>query len=326
MNRVEELRENVAALFQRKAALTKRVTFWIKLLLLVFGAFVATSASFFSADGLFPLTTQKILGLTGGSLVLLGSIYLLITEEDTTEALDEARRAADEAVNLALKSEVIYQISLENEEAAARLYSLYMMMSIARGTVEQAVADNHSGEDQLIRASLSSVASEMKHALGLGFQDIWTICVYRAEQHQDGHKELRLIAHDRPFDCSISDARRWKEGVGVGGIAYAKNDEVIAPNLDDPAVGTVFKLDEAQMKPEDREKYKSVVAVPITVGNDAAPWGVVLATSDTPDYFGSIEYVGVPPEEAVRALAGVVAVAVAVCRSNGAATRAAQVT
>lgn len=88
------------------------------------------------------------------------------------------------------------------------------------------------------------------------------------------------------------------------------------PDLDDPAVGTTFRLDDALRKPEDRERYKSIFAVPVQVGSDELPWGVVLATSNVPYHFGSTETNGVDPEEGVRALAGVIALAVAVCRSN----------
>jgi hypothetical protein len=313
MTDIEQLREEVSILFARKARLTKNAVFWVKVILITFGAFTAGLAPFLSPSSADGFTFKEALGILGLTLVLLGGFFIIIAEEDTSEALDQARRATDQAANLALKADATYQIALDNEDAARRLYSLYITMSIARGTIEQAIADGHVDQAELIKGTLSSIGSELKHALGFGFEDQWTICVYRAEFSAEGGRVLSLIAHDRPFECDISKARKWPEGVGVGGIALAKNDEVYAPDLDDPAIGTAFKLDDDLLKSEDRDLYKSMFAVPVTVGNDLLPWGVVLATSDTPNYFRVDADEGVAPEEGIRALAGIVALAVSVC-------------
>ena len=311
------LRERLGLAFQAKAKSVKATSFWIKVLLIAGGAFVSGGAAFFSSDTLTPLSSSQIIGLVGLVLVLIGTVFVIVTEEDSTDALEEARYALDEATNQSLTAHEVFDELVDYESAVGRLSALYYAMTLGRGTVEQAVLHSVDSEDSLIDACLEACKGELKVALGLQYGQVWTLCIYRAVRDSiQEYVELELIAHDRSVACSKENARRWREGVGVGGLAYAKNDEVVVPDLDDPGVGTVFRLDEDLAKPEDRDRYKSLFAVPVEVGQDKRPWGVVLATNDTPEFFGSDENVGVDPEEAVRALAGIVALAVAVCRTK----------
>lgn len=314
---LDELSAVLGKLFKQKAKAVKRTIFWVKLLLVALGAFISSAAAFFSTDTLLPLSTPQVIGLTGLFLVLVGTVFIIITEDDSAEALEQARHAVDEAARYSSTAREVYDELLTYDDAVDRLSALYYVMSLGRGTVEQAVLRGVVNETTLIRACLKSCQRELKVALGFEIGDVWTICIYRARA-VDGEplKELELIAHDRSVDCDIEKARRWREGVGVGGIALAKNDEVVVPDLDDPAIGNVFKLDGDLAKPEDSDRYKSIFAVPIEVGSDQHAWGVVLATSNIPDYFGADDNVGVDPEEAVRALAGLIALSVAVCRTN----------
>ena len=127
------------------------------------------------------------------------------------------------------------------------------------------------------------------------------------------------MAHVRSEPCELKNARPWREGVGVGGVAVAKNDEVVVPDLDDPAVGTAFRLDKNMVKDQDRDRYKSICAVPVAVGHAERPWGVVIATSNVPSHFGAVGGEVVEFEEAVRALAGLVALCITACnRCKGA--------
>ena len=304
-----DMRDRLGTIFESKARKTTKTAFWVKLLLIIVGTFVSNAAAFFSQDQLLPITIVQVIGLAGLCIALVGGVFVVITEDDGMEALEEARQALDEAARQSLKSREIFEELLQYENAVDRLSALYSAISLARGTVEQALLREEINEEQLIKACLTAANRELKVALGFTFDQVWTIGIYKTVQTAEGF-ELSLVAHDRSVQCEIENARRWPDGVGVGGIALAKNDEVVVPDLDDPALGTAFRLGD-MMKPEDRERYKSLFAVPVEVGRGSRPWGVVLATSDVPNYFGSDDNVGVDPEEAVRALSGIVALSVA---------------
>jgi len=271
----------------------------------------------FTGDSIWPPSTSQIGGVIGGLLAFLGGIYVVVTDEDTTDALDNARRAIDWSENQELAYHEILELSYEYEDALDQMASLYTVMTVARGTIERAVQQSHIDEVSVISTCLEATKWNLRIALEFRLNEIWTVCVYKAEKDEvSGEKQLRLVAHNRSVDCDIENARPWKPGIGVGGVAFAKNDEVVVPNLDDPAVGTAFRLEKAMKKEEDIERYKSLFAVPVQVGDREEAWGVVMATSSVPHHFGNNENVGVDPEEAVRALAGIVALAVAVCKNN----------
>jgi hypothetical protein len=159
--------------------------------------------------------------------------------------------------------------------------------------------------------------ADLRVSMGFDLTDFWTICVYRAER-LEGELVLRLVAHDRSQDCDLADARTWKLGVGAAGIAFAKRDEVVVPDLEDDSVGTAFRLPVASRKVDDNLRYRSMFAVPIIVGKfDASnmPWGVAMATSSQPWHFGAENAKGVKPEEGVRSLGAIVALAVAASSS-----------
>ncbi|MEM8956349.1 MAG: hypothetical protein AAGC86_00915 [Pseudomonadota bacterium] len=287
----------------------------VKIVLIAVGSFIAGAAAFFSAEASWPLTLAQFAGLVGLMLALLGSAFVVFTEQDASEALVEARQAIGQADVSKLKALQTEDELLAYRDAVTRLTSLYYALTSARGTIEQSLTHERVEELKLVQACLEISRRDLCIALGFDLRYIWTIGVYKAvPSENDGSTELELVAHDRSVECEIKNARRWREGIGVGGIAYAKNGEVVVPDLDDPAVGTAFKLSPRQIKDEDRDRYKSLFAVPIQVGGDVRPWGVALATCNVPDYFGNTEIEGVEPEEAVRTLAGIVALAVSACR------------
>lgn len=314
---IANLSDSLNTAFTEKAKTVWKSTRFVKIALILAGSFLATAFALFSNGFSWPLSIPQFGGLIGGLLAFAGGIYVVITDEDPTETLDKARQALEAAKSFELQKREILELAYEYEEAIEQLVSLYTVVSVARGTIERAVLEAHRDTELVIKTCLETTKRHLHISLNFGSNEIWTICVYKAvESDTDGERELELIAHDRSVDCDIKNARPWKLGVGVGGVAFAKNDEVVAPDLDDPAVGTVFRLEKALKKEEDGERYKSMFAVPVQVGPDVEPWGVVIATSNVPYHFGKNDHQGVEPEEAVRALSGVVALAVSVCRQN----------
>jgi hypothetical protein len=69
-------------------------------------------------------------------------------------------------------------------------------------------------------------------------------------------------------------------------------------------------------RPYDNDRYRSMVAVPIKVDGMEKPWGVVAATNDKTAHFNPPFGSGPKPDEGARALAGMIALGIAVSRRN----------
>ncbi|MDP3262015.1 MAG: GAF domain-containing protein [Tabrizicola sp.] len=314
---LDVLREEISDAFDSKARRVKAATRWVKIVLVLAGSLLAAFAAALTNGLTWPPSTGVLLSVIGATLAFAGGLYLTFVEEDSIEALVKARRALDEASSRDFEVISLLDNLEEYQAATGRLTALYTAYSAGRGTVEQALTINHLSDIQLIEACLKVMKTDLRVALGFQLTDFWTIGVYRAGREGD-ETVLRLVAHDRSLDCDLAQARPWKLGVGAAGIAFAKRDEVVVPDLLDDSVGTAFRLPGAMIKPEDNLRYRSMFAVPIVVGElgeGSQPWGVALATSSQPWHFGAESVRGVRPEEAVRSLAGIIALAVAASRS-----------
>jgi hypothetical protein len=297
----------------------------VKFSLVAGGTLIAGSAAFFtdgSAIWKDPSTwsNSQVWGIVGSVLVFLGVIFLLLTEEESGAAYD-AHEALTRADELKFDLEETRQLLASYESASKRMASLYLAYSAARGVLEQAAISQVSNEKKLIEDCLWSMKQDLQISLGLKMRHTWTICVYqRLFDETDQYNYLHCVADSRSIPCNLADARRWKEGVGVGGIALAKDGEVVTPDILAEGTGSLFKLDGDIVKREDLARYRSMMAVPISVDGDPKPWGVVLVSCDEPYHFGAGDggrvHTGLKPEEAVRTLAAVAALAIAICRCS----------
>ncbi len=312
-----QLRSEVGSAFATKARRLALATRYTKIVLLSGGTLVAGAAAAFGTGPLWPISIVQICGLFGVLLAFIGGFYVAFVEDDSAHALEISRQSLDGATDLERQVREMYSELLEWESATNRLQSLYTAFSAARGAVEQGIS-THVGDDvELVSACLKTMKTNLRVALGFSLTDYWTVSVYKTVVDEATNVTmLKCIAHDRALDCELKDARTWRIGIGVGGISLAKNDEVVVPDLADDKVGTAFRLEKAAMKEHDSKHYRSLFAVPINVGDDKIPWGVAMATSNQPSHFGMERPKGVKPEEAVRALAGISALAVSACRNG----------
>lgn len=320
---IDELRENFYTSFNKHIHDVNRAKKFVKIFLILGGSLAAGLSAFYGGSGLFEPTdgevkAVQVIGVVGALAAFVGGYFFAVIDNDAAaQELEIARRSIDELSNSSrFRAEIGDEIDAY-DLASTRLTSLYYALSLARGTVEQAVTNRDFSEIELIQTCLLAAERQLRISLGFAMQDFWTVCIYqRYEDNVTGQAKLKCIAHDRAVPCDLSRAREWAEGVGVGGIALVKNDEVVLPDIRSPAIGTAFRLDGDMMKEEDFERYRSLFAVPITVGEDEIPWGVVMATSSRAFHFGNTGNYGVDPEEAVRSLAGITALSVAVCRER----------
>lgn len=312
--------EEVSDLLSRRVSSVAKSLRSTRSWLSIGGSLIAVIAAAFIGLSSWPPTSWQTLvmvgAIVGAGLAALGSFLELTSREDPTEAIDQARRqlvAAESFERLAAERQSKLR---DYDKAVTQLKSLYLMILSCRGTIEQAMSHREFSATDLIDRCLTDCKHDFRIALGVKTEDYWTICVYRTETSAKYDRPyLKCFAHQRSVDCELEHAREWPLGSGIGGVALAQNREMFVPDTLSSEVGSAYELVRGQKKPEDDEKYRSMVAVPISVGEESLPWGIIIVTSSAPRHFGSTAMIGLPPEEAVRAFAGIVALAV--LGSNG---------
>src|SRR6266404_1224044 len=95
---IDDLADKIGELFQNRSRAHFRGTMFVKLGLVIGGAALAGAAEIYelaSAHGKF--SAASILGFVAIGLIVLGGIFLALTERDTSEALESARQAVEYA-------------------------------------------------------------------------------------------------------------------------------------------------------------------------------------------------------------------------------------
>lgn len=297
-----------------QTALSKRLVSGSRVLKIIFnivGAAMAALGSLALDEWNWPLSPAALLVIVGTISVAVGAIYDLMTTEPPIEALDKARKAVDLAKQSNSKNAEAYRELASLTEISSKLTSLYFSAMSCRGYIEQFSDAGHKGIESSIQQMLDSCAFDLRVALGMTSGDYWTVCVYRSEVGKEG-RELRCIADDRAVKCELSNARRWPEGVGVGGVCLSRSEEVTIPDIYDPSVSSAFTAPEGMRSPHDQERYRSMSAVPIKIGNQPRPWGVVLATSSKPRHFDTLQDDEVDVQEGLRMIASFCALLISV--------------
>jgi hypothetical protein len=311
MPTLKELADRVALRFKGQARAQHRASLFVKITLITLGAAAAATGlavDLATANGEWSFWTVG--GIAGTVLVAIGGVYVLITERDVSETLDDAREALEKAREFDEEKNVFEaNIDWLNNEVRRGL-ELYNSMDVMRGFIEQSLDLPHVSVAGIVQNFLIGAQSSLHVALDFEIGDTWTICVYEARRDQESGKvKLHCVAHDRTIQCEINEARIWQEGNGVAGVAYSTGSEIIVPDIYAPELGTTFALKE-NFRDHDKERYHSMIAVPVMVGSGKIPWGVVIATSNRPRHFHDEPVDGVPTSEPARAIAAMVALAV----------------
>ncbi|MDB5476621.1 MAG: hypothetical protein JWP49_2132 [Phenylobacterium sp.] len=312
--KLQDIAKHVSTAIQRRSRQMYVASISLKVGLIALGSLVVAivQCAGLPKDGPWP--ALSISGIAAAIMVFVGSILILLMDEDASKHLALAEDAISRAD--ALKAQLVaeagqYDVQWQSLERSTALYYALMAM---RGALERMPLQDRSDEGGVIDTLLQVADPQLQVGMGLEITDNYTICVYRAEK-VNSQTILRLIAHKRALDCDVSQARTWAEGVGAAGMAYARGRELVLPDMLDPALSTLRdrkppKLeDAADALDEEADPYMSIVAVPIAVGTENKKWGVVVVTSDVRNHFTIEPEPGVRTSEGARALAGMVALA-----------------
>lgn len=310
---LQKFSKQLSTNIELQATRFRRTSLFVKVVLVAIGSAIAGVAQFleFSDNG---ATTSQIVGIAACAIVAIGGVFVIVTEQDASSQLALAQKA----IETAREAEAKYEVISDLEYQTYLLIELYQAMNVMRGVVEQVANLDKCDEVDLVAKLLK--AAERSLVISMDFQqaDQWTIGVYMAvpDPTQTTRAQLKCVALKRAIECKIGDTRVWDEGTGIMGVAYANGDEIIIPDLQAEGLSAVFGASGNETRAYDSDRYRSMVAVPIKVEGLAKPWGVVTATSDRVGHFTTRATTGVQPDEGARALAGMVALLVAVIRSK----------
>ncbi len=311
MPTLKEIAGEVTARFKERSSAQTRATLFVKLVLITIPAFLVIFAqSLDLTRATHEISVWTIISMVAAFLMLLGALFVLWTENDPTETLDTARKALEAAREFEQeKAEFERNITRLSKEVTRGL-EIYNSMDVMRGVIEQSLDLGADSAARIMQNCLKAAGKSLHVACDFQIGDTWTICIYEANRDTDSGKVLlRCIAHDRTIQCSLAEARVWQEGTGVVGVAYSKANEVIIPDMFAPELGSAFELGD-KARSYDRERYRSMAAIPILVAGCTAPWGIAIATSSRPGHFQDEQVDGVATAEPIRAIAAMTALAV----------------
>jgi GAF domain-containing protein len=298
MDELEDLDNRVGDRLVRRSRMQYLAAGFVKFVTVVGGA-VATVAQL--------IPGYSLAGIVGASMAALGAVVIVVLESDASSDLELARKALAKARQF---DDEVGQYE-RREANLTRATELYSAMNLMRGVIERGISLPDFTAVKMAEQCLDLTKRELSIAFGFLREEHYTICVYMAEKDKESGKVvLRLVAQDRSVPCKISDARPWPEGIGVTGAAYATRAEIIIPDLLAPELGSAFAL-KGNMTAGDQQRYRSIVAAPISLNEKDPPWGVVTATSGRAGRFSTVRDGGVQAAEALRALAGMTALALA---------------
>jgi hypothetical protein len=290
---------------------------FIKIVLIALGSLCVGIIQFLQIPSGESISPLQVAGISASLLIFVGAVLISFTEQDASEDL----RLAHEALERARDAEY-YERWSENtfdnyNKQLERANHLYLAIMVMRESIEQTILSAKRDIQNIVDDLMFLAERPLSIALGIDQSDEWVIAVYKAELDSSGQYVLRCIQHARAIKCKIEEARVWPSGVGAAGQAFAMSSEIVVPDLASEDLGTIFHLNGPLGRNHDFSKYRSMAAVPIRVSDASIPWGVVVGTCNRArhfDLFEDDEESGVQPIEAVKALAGMVALAVSVSR------------
>lgn len=316
VSNLKTLADEIGRLFQLEARRLSQEGTILKIVLIVGGGTFAGVAQFMSSPEKGGVPWNQILGIGGVMAMALGGLYSTFRERQTPGALDEARKALEVAREFQAR-ELDQKLALEElEDKQRRLSHIYQAMQIMREAIEQTLLLPPTSERQVADTVLDLASTSIRSAIDFQMDETWTVSIYEAVQGSGGI-ELECIAADRFDRRAANITRRWAIGVGHTGAAYARGSEIVVPDLADAALGTLDQLPAGYSHPTDQGRYRSIAAVPIRLGPNGPPWGVVVASSDRPRRFTlNLDEPGSLGAETTRAVAGMIGLAVEAYRSR----------
>jgi hypothetical protein len=313
MVNTREVADDIAGAFKNRARRFATASLSIKVVTII-GAVVVGVCTFALTPKGQSWPVSAYIGIGAAISIGLSQFVSALIDKDSSTELELARVAVELVREAERKVEDLrnqfsdFERYETEQERANQLYrAMFLMRDVAETVVN---SESRKSAAETMAAMLEAAKRSLSIALGYQMAEHFTLCIYIAENDEKLNRiVLRCVAQERTEKCDITLARKWPIGVGVAGASFARNKEIVVPDLHAAGVESLYA---SQSKLGDDDRYKSIVAVPIALTGAPDPWGVVVATSDRPEHFHLDTEPGVHTIEAVRALAAMAALAVAV--------------
>lgn len=236
----------------------------------VLGAGLAALAKAF--DG----TEGTVLVFVGAALAAVGGLFVArfdYRKLELTAFVTEAESIAEDAISAGR--------ALEDRQIAAdaldlRRLALIDANKVMREALEQALMIPEADPIGTVDVMVEMALRHLLVAVGFDMDEAWAISVFQVQDD-----ELVRICAKRALRADEQKvARRWKKNQGFVGAAWAREDVVIVTDGQDGVTADEHKVPTDLQKPYDNDRYRSMAAVPVRLGDPAEIWGVVAVSSD----------------------------------------------
>lgn len=231
------------------------------------------------------LTAKGLCVWLGGGLVFIGGMILLVVQDEGPELLSraaalegEAQRFIDERDGLLARLEGL--AALDRKRLA-----LIDANRLMRETLEQALLVDEADPLGTVQIMLDAAMRLITTSIGFYPDEQWAISVFQV-QGDGATAELRRVACYRADRLAEqNDPRGWRRNEGFVGKAWSTEEAVIVADGNMPEALDQFRVPPAKQRSYDADRYRSMAAIPVRLGDPAEIWGVVAASTDCPDRF-----------------------------------------
>lgn len=321
---LQELRQQAGAINGQVRSRMERFEGWhlfFKVALILAGGTLASAAQFMAepADGETPW--KIVLGVGGSLMALAGGVLVAFVDRDGPKALELARQANDQAQTFLIQRDQILQEVSNLRRQSQRDRYLFGAARAMREGIEQSLSAGKK-TDETLQLLLDLPYRSLTAAMGFESGERWTLSVFQRTPAPS--PALVRVAGVRAERTEESKAgRKWGLDEGYVGAAFTRKGDVILDDAQAAGVLAMINIPPEKIQSSDPTRYRSVAAIPVRVDGDAAPWGVVVATSDRLRRFdiapGSA---GSAHVEGTRLIAEMVALAIATAHNRARPTRA----
>jgi GAF domain-containing protein len=223
------------------------------------------------ADPIRPYAhSASIVGLVA---VLIGGIVFAFVDEGTPETIARALAAIEGAW---VRDRTIGELEAEFRW----ITQLYGTAKALREFVEAVLAagaeEAKNASTETLSALLDMVVAQKDVLFGMTGER-WNFAIYLYDRAAD---QLDCLICRRPIRAEeTAPHRSWRPGEGHVGLAFSRDEELVASDTADPQIEQLFRAHGTRHRDDDTTRYRSIASIPIRIRGEN-PWGVLVATSD----------------------------------------------
>ena len=222
------------------------------------------------------LTAKGVCVWLGGALVFLGSILLLILQDEAPAVLQRAKELEGAAQAFLDERDAVLRQLADSEALDRRRLALIDASKAMLEACESGLLAPDIDLDSAIDMMLRAAQQPLMNAIDFERDEYWAVSIFKI----DGEEMRRVVAlRPAPLEERV-EGRSWRKGEGFVGVAWQRRNEVIIADGSAADVAAAYFVPPEKGQPSDATRYKSIAVVPINVGLEDRMWGAVAISSD----------------------------------------------